>query len=51
MQLDAIYEELLVLSSSLLDGELAWDNDDARVAWEVSSRRALGSSIAHLLWA
>ncbi|GAA5955322.1 hypothetical protein JCM8115_001914 [Rhodotorula mucilaginosa] len=34
MQLDAIHEELLVLTSSLLDGELAWDDDDARVAWE-----------------
>ena len=38
MQLDAIHEELLVLTSSLLDGELAWDDDDARVAWEVSAR-------------
>lgn len=38
MQLIAIHEELLVLTSSLLDGELAWDDDDARVAWEVSPR-------------
>ncbi|GAA5981425.1 hypothetical protein JCM10908_004105 [Rhodotorula pacifica] len=34
MQLDAVHEELLVLTSSLLDGELAWDDDDARLAWE-----------------
>ncbi|GAA5885482.1 hypothetical protein JCM3774_003365 [Rhodotorula dairenensis] len=34
MQLDAIHEELVVLISSLLDGELAWDDDDARLAWE-----------------
>lgn len=36
MQLDAIHEELVVLTSSLLDGELAWETDDARIAWEVS---------------
>ncbi|BGP52607.1 hypothetical protein JCM8202_004865 [Rhodotorula sphaerocarpa] len=34
MQLAAIHEELVVLTSSLLDGELAWEDDAARNAWE-----------------
>lgn len=45
MQLDAIHEELLVLTSSLLDGELAWDDDDARVAWEVSETRRANAAM------
>ncbi|GAA5909264.1 hypothetical protein JCM6882_003782 [Rhodosporidiobolus microsporus] len=34
MSLDHIKEELLVLQASLLDGELSWDEEDERLAWE-----------------
>lgn len=35
MLLEQIRDELLVLQASCVDGELAWDDDEVRRAWEV----------------